>query len=692
VLGMSTMRESLSQACSQTSPVSKTRTEVGTLARVGEWFPMNHPSAVVRNKSKYAIPWAYDKEKLIEVLRGIPNEEEPRVIRCKSERALIEVTGGWTDFACDLETPRGNTDTVYTAAFSNGDVSAVIDFQWGARMSWVQAVFDATRGVYIFQNGAFDMRVLRDHGVTFDWSRTFDTMIAGHVMDPDGFVALANLAALYLDVCGWKHKDEEDLIRYNACDAAYTYRIYVRLKELLKEYELWEYTVNRLMPVLWEVVIPLMDIGVRIDEKRRRKMLTELRAAVKSWRSRLDTHCSSLSKTTGAEIKAPLGPSGGTSPKQMTELLYKTLRLPSFTVKGKVKTDKHALKWLRPLDKTGTVALLLEKSLLKKAETNLMSTGAGSDGRVHSRFILGGDEKAEGAEQARTKSGESGPRTGRLASRKPNLQNMTKLARVIVIPSPGLLLVERDYNQIEARITQKLSGDQSLLQAINSGDVYLWTAWKMSQLSSLYPSLNGLSFQSALILFQEKHPRVLAARQEAKSVFLGWSYRMGSRTMENTYGIPKDQAEVCLMTMDETFPQVVERWEELQERAARDHYLTNVFGQKNYFWDLRKDRQKIANYDAQSTAAEILFDAMKRINRQLGGPWKTLRTSKTFSHPIGRMILTVHDQVLAEGPDVTALDAVLKQAMEVAVPPLGDTVFPTAGSWSDKSWGEMILI
>ena len=135
------------------------------------------------NRAKYAIPWAYDKNKLIDVLRGVPVDSEPKIIRAKTRSELLEATRGWKDFAYDLETSKTHPRTIYTCAFSNGDTSVVIDFQWGARMSWVQEVFDNTPGLYIVQNGAFDMRELQRNGVTFDWSRTFDTMIAGHVME-----------------------------------------------------------------------------------------------------------------------------------------------------------------------------------------------------------------------------------------------------------------------------------------------------------------------------------------------------------------------------------------------------------------------------------------------------------------------------------------------------------------------------
>ena len=76
---------------------------------------MYHPSAVVMNRGKYAIPWAYDKNKLIDVLRGVPAEDEPRIIRATTKAELLEATEGWKDsdgsYTIRVSTDRGEVVT-----------------------------------------------------------------------------------------------------------------------------------------------------------------------------------------------------------------------------------------------------------------------------------------------------------------------------------------------------------------------------------------------------------------------------------------------------------------------------------------------------------------------------------------------------------------------------------------------------
>src|SRR5262249_59062718 len=47
-----------------------------------------------------------------------------------------------------------------------------------------------------------------------------------------------------------------------------------------------------------------------------------------------------------------------------------------------------------------------------------------------------------------------------------------KWLRFIVVPLPGLALIHRDYQQQEVRIAAVVSGDDALLAACESGDVY----------------------------------------------------------------------------------------------------------------------------------------------------------------------------------------------------------------------------
>lgn len=75
--------------------------------------------------------------------------------------------------------------------------------------------------------------------------------------------------------------------------------------------------------------------------------------------------------------------------------------------------------------------------------------------------------------------------TGRLASRKPNLQNIparTKLGREIrkaFITTPGLRLVSRDYSQIELRLLGHCAQEPNMLRIFKAnGDIHLDTAMR----------------------------------------------------------------------------------------------------------------------------------------------------------------------------------------------------------------------
>ena len=85
-----------------------------------------------------------------------------------------------------------------------------------------------------------------------------------------------------------------------------------------------------------------------------------------------------------------------------------------------------------------------------------------------------------------------------------------KWLRFLITPPPGRALVHRDYRQQEVRIAAVLSGDSALLQACESGDVYLGIA---QQLGFLPDSLNEQERKAVRTLF--------------KTVVLGIQYGLG---------------------------------------------------------------------------------------------------------------------------------------------------------------------
>jgi hypothetical protein len=165
--------------------------------------------------------------------------------------------------------------------------------------------------------------------------------------------------------------------------------------------------VDRRMPLLWELIMPLNARGITLDQVALTKFRKHRGAKVLNWQRRARRHFDKH-KLGGL----PIGPKGGFSNPKLRWLLYNKLRLPYFiNSDGDITASKDALKSLMKQDKTGTCELLLENSLLAEARTALGVT-PGPDGRVRTRFILGGDEKWDQDEAGRTS-----PASGRLCSR-----------------------------------------------------------------------------------------------------------------------------------------------------------------------------------------------------------------------------------------------------------------------------------
>ena len=638
---------------------------------MGEWIVTNHPAAVIQDRTKNLRPWLRDCWKIRRILRGVPVDERAQIIYVETKEEFDRAVEGWTDFAFDLETDTDNNLFVHCMAVSNGERAVVLDTVLGADLSWVRELF-LREGLRIVQNGAFDMPILRSHGIDYDWSQTFDIMLASAVLSPDEPNSLAYITAMYQDYWAWKYRSGENMAEYNAEDAFLTYRNAIPMITELKEKDQWEYFTKTVMPTLIEVIIPLNEAGVYIDEPLRQQLLQKHHREQQAWQNRLDDHLQRLGKTLNKEIPYPLGPSGGTSYPKMTALLYKTLHLPPQVdpESRRLSTSKEALKKLKPKDKTETVSLLLEGSKLGEMTATLMGSHPRADGKVYSRFILGGDEKHESLQGA--KALRNAPRTGRLSSREPNYQNTHWTARYIIRAASGLHLVERDYSQIELRLNARFSGDPGLAKALQAGDAHLYIAWLCDQVHGRYKIAN-YSWDECYARFLDHDPNIIKARKAQKTPTYGWFYRMGPTKLWLVYDIPTTQGRILLEGLNQAFPGVVQWWEQHVGEVAQRHYYRNPFGRRRYFLDWKEEVPAICNAPAQSTAADILFRAMLTIQR-------------TLTPQIGRLLLTVHDQVLGEGPDPIALNSLFKAAMDQPFPELDNMVVPSDAKTGHR-WG-----
>jgi DNA polymerase family A len=207
-----------------------------------------------------------------------------------------------------------------------------------------------------------------------------------------------------------------------------------------------------------------------------------------------------------------------------------------------------------------------------------------------------------------------------------------KCLRFLISPA-RTALVHRDYEQQEAQIAAVLSGDEALLAACATGDVYLGIAKQL-----------GFVPEDA---DKNSHGKV---RDQFKTVVLGILYGLGPPALAAKIGVSVFEAAEILARLKAQFRAFEEFAANVTDRAGLDLEISNGWG----WWMLcppGTSARTIRNYPIQSTGAEIMRAACILAERR--GV---------------RIIAPVHDAFMAEGPadQVEVVSAELDRAMRDA--------------------------
>ena len=355
-----------------------------------------------------------------------------------------------------------------------------------------------------------------------------------------------------------------------------------------------------------EVLARTERVGVKIDLDYLSEMARDLDKRI----GELETECYDHA---GERIN--LG-----SPQQLRILLYDKLGLKTTRrTKTGLSTDARALQQL--VDQHPFVGKLLEYRELAKLKNTYVDALPPlvdpEDGRVHTTY----DQTAAA--------------TGRLSSTNPNLQNIPvrtdlgKQIRRAFIAEPGHVLISVDYSQIELRMMAHLSQDSILLSVFESGeDIHTATA---ARIFGLDPNR-----------LETRH------RSVAKMVNYGLSYGMGAPGLAERLNVPVPEAQEIIDAYFEQFSGVSEFLNEIVTKAYADGFTTTMFGRRRYLPELGSGNPRVRaigerqalNAPIQGSAADIMKLAMINVDGAL-----------ERSDLVGKMILTVHDELVFEVPE-----------------------------------------
>jgi DNA polymerase-1 len=393
-----------------------------------------------------------------------------------------------------------------------------------------------------------------------------------------------------------------------------------------------------LTPLMEEIELPLVRVlrdmevaGVRLNKER----LAEVDARVREEITTLEREIWSL-----AEEEFVIG-----SPQQLGAILFDKLKL-SRKRRGKTgfSTDARVLQAIRDEHEIiPRIERWRELNQIQKTYLDVLPQLTDAESRIHTTFL------------------QVGATTGRLASTNPNMQNVpvrTELGREIrgcFEAAPGNVLLSADYSQVELRVLAHIADEPVLKEIFVRGeDVHTATA---AQVFSKDPS--------------ELTPM---DRSKSKMINYGIVYGLSDYGLADRLNIPREEAKAFIDAYLERFPRVAAFMAATIEEAKEKGYVTTLYGRRRQIpelrarnWNVRTLGERLAvNTVIQGTAADVMKLAMIRVHDELRR--RGLQT---------RAILTIHDELLLEGPPEEAdeASAVVEAGMvspwEDRTPPLG---------------------
>lgn len=416
--------------------------------------------------------------------------------------------------------------------------------------------------------------------------------------------------------------DEEDILNFaktqNVDDA--------------KKYIWNELQKNKLEKVYKEIEEPLISIidemeknGIKIDKKYFKKLSNE-------YHQELEKIEKEIYKFSGTEFNIK-------SPKQLSNILFEVLKLPTTGVKksagGAYSTDIRILEKLE--DSHEIIKKIIEYRELQKLLStyiDVIPEMAGEDGRLHPQFL------------------QTGSSTGRFSSNNPNIQNIptkSELGRRVrggFVAEEGFKFASFDYSQIEFRLAAIFSQDEYLIQTFQNGvDVHSAVAAKVFDVSP------------------ENVTKEM--RRRAKVINFGILYGMGINALKKNLGSTQKEASEFYEEYFRKFKRISDYLEDTKNFARANGYTETLFGRRRYFKNInskitfiQKTAERTAtNAPLQGTAADIIKLAMRFVCERL--------KKENMENDV-KLLLQIHDELIFEIKDDALEKAIpiIKEEME----------------------------
>ena len=489
-------------------------------------------------------------------------------------------------------------------------------------------------------NWKFDDQINQKYQI-FYRGTCLDGMLAKYLLNEEKPNDLKSMVRRYLPEYGnyekqgafdkipWDKKELDPLCHYGCQDTDYTLRLMIFFEKKLIDLGLYS-TFRNLIMSASRVLTSVEKNGLYLDREFNNQLLETYKPKIDAARQAIYDlpRVKKFEKKYNQEkidkyiqsIEAELEELDYNDPKDKRKIVSREQKISN--IKAGIFTTKKEQELIRPINLGSSVdlpALMYSEEgfhfeVIKNTEsgkpstdeetlTNLRLTVKKPDSpkaifldrflelrgleKMYKTYIEGWNEKVQDDDRLHGRFLIHGTTSGRLSSEEPNAQQIPKTSvdpniKLQLKAPKGTLYIASDFSQAELRIMAHLSGDETYLNAFNSGqDPHL----------AIAATKYHIPYEEALKIYEdENHPEHKiwkVRRKQAKQIVFGLIYGIGAKLLAVKLSDPKSgiivTPEEAQKEMDIFFGQhpKLKTFLKKQEKFLRKNgHLVSLFGRK----------------------------------------------------------------------------------------------------------------
>lgn len=494
--------------------------------------------------------------------------------------------------------------------------------------------------VKVAWNWKFDDQINQKYQI-FYRGTCLDGMLAKYLLNEEKPNDLKSMVRRYLPEYGnyekqdafdkipWDKKELDPLCHYGCQDTDYTLRLMIFFEKKLIDLGLYS-TFRNLIMSASRVLTSVEKNGLYLDREFNNQLLETYKPKIDAARQAIYDlpRVKKFEKKYNQEkvdkyiqsIEAELEELDYNDPKDKRKIVSREQKISN--IKAGIFTTKKEQELIRPINLGSSVdlpALMYSEEgfhfeVIKNNEsgkpstdeetlTNLRLTVKKPDSpkaifldrllelrgleKMYKTYIKGWNEKVQDDDRLHGRFRIHGTTSGRLSSAEPNAQQIPKTSvdpniKLQLKAPKGTLYIASDFSQAELRIMAHLSGDETYLNAFNSGqDPHL----------AIAATKYHIPYEEALKIYEdENHPEHKiwkVRRKQAKQIAFGLIYGIGAKLLAVKLSDPKSgiivTPEEAQKEMDIFFGQhpKLKTFLKKQEKFLRKNgHLVSLFGRK----------------------------------------------------------------------------------------------------------------